>query len=47
MVPRPDDDGGEQLHYGRVSLDAGTAPVRFATGCLETGFVALRGRAEL
>jgi 5-deoxy-glucuronate isomerase len=33
------------LHYGRIILDAGSSPVRFATGELETGLVCLRGAA--
>ena len=43
----PTTTAAKQLHYGRVNLDAKDAPVRFGTGRLETGFVALRGRAEL
>ncbi len=35
------------LHYGRVVLEKGDAPVRFPTGGLETGLVALRGWAEV
>ena len=35
----------KQLHYGRVNLDAGAGPVRFSTGRLETGLIALHGRA--
>lgn len=36
-----------QLHYGRIILDAGDAPVRFDTGELETGLICLRGRARV
>jgi 5-deoxy-glucuronate isomerase len=35
------------LHYGRIILDAGDAPVRFATGVRETGLVCLRGEARV
>jgi len=43
----PRTTAAKQLHYGRVNLDAGGAPIRLETGRLETGFVALRGRAEV
>jgi 5-deoxy-glucuronate isomerase len=43
----PTTTAARQLHYGRVNLAAGDQPVRFGTGRLETGFVALRGRAEI
>lgn len=43
----PSTSGARQLHYGRVNLGAGDGPVRFATGRLETGLVALRGRADV
>src|SRR4051812_16601978 len=33
------------LHYGRIVLDAGDAPVRFDTRDLETGLVCLKGSA--
>jgi 5-deoxy-glucuronate isomerase len=35
------------LHYGRIILDAGDAPVRFDTGPRETGLVCLRGAATV
>jgi 5-deoxy-glucuronate isomerase len=35
------------LHYGRIVLDAGDAPLRFDTAGLETGFIALRGSASI
>jgi 5-deoxy-glucuronate isomerase len=35
------------LHYGRIVLDAGDAPLRFNTAGLETGFIALRGSASI
>jgi 5-deoxy-glucuronate isomerase len=35
------------LHYGRVILDAGDAPLQVETGGKETGFVCLRGSATI
>jgi 5-deoxy-glucuronate isomerase len=35
------------LHYGRIILGGGDAPVRFDTGGLETGLVCLNGSAEV
>jgi 5-deoxy-glucuronate isomerase len=35
------------LHYGRIILDPGTAPLPVATGDMETGFICLRGAATL
>jgi 5-deoxy-glucuronate isomerase len=35
------------LHYGRIVLDAGDAPVQFATGELETGLICLNGAATV
>jgi 5-deoxy-glucuronate isomerase len=35
------------LHYGRIILDAGDAPVSFSTGTNETGFIALKGSATI
>jgi 5-deoxy-glucuronate isomerase len=35
------------LHYGRIILDAGDAPVQFANGNQETGLISLRGKAEV
>jgi len=35
------------LHYGRIILDAGDAPLEFATGERETGLICLRGKAEV
>ena len=43
----PSTTAARHLHYGRVILHAGDAPLRFATGRLETGLVALGGRAEV
>src|SRR5439155_10065905 len=35
------------LHYGRVILDTGDAPIEIATGAHETGFIALAGEAAI
>ena len=35
------------LHYGRIVLDAGDAPIRFDTNELETGLVCLKGSATV
>ena len=35
------------LHYGRIILDSGDAPVEFATGTHGTGLIGLRGRASV
>lgn len=35
------------LHYGRIVLDEGDAPVRFDTGEMETGFICLGGAATI
>jgi 5-deoxy-glucuronate isomerase len=43
----PATTAARHLHYGRVILDAGEAPLCFPTNTHETGLVALRGRAEV
>jgi 5-deoxy-glucuronate isomerase len=35
------------LHYGRIILNPGDAPVSFSTGTHETGFIALQGSATI
>src|SRR5262245_5040724 len=35
------------LHYGRIILDPGDAPVSFSTGTHETGLIALAGSATI
>src|SRR5262245_64799610 len=35
------------LHYGRIILEAGAAPVGFETGERETGLIVLGGRASV
>jgi 5-deoxy-glucuronate isomerase len=42
----PETAAVRQLHYGRVIMDAGDAPLEIATGAHETGFIALAGEAE-
>jgi 5-deoxy-glucuronate isomerase len=43
----PGSTAAKNLHYGRIILDAGDAPVRFDTGDLETGLICLRGTATV
>ena len=43
----PATTAARHLHYGRVILAGGDAPLAFATGGLETGLIALHGRAEV
>jgi 5-deoxy-glucuronate isomerase len=43
----PGSTAARHLHYGRIVLDAGAETLGFATGGLETAFIALRGRAEV
>jgi 5-deoxy-glucuronate isomerase len=43
----PESTAARYLHYGRIVLDGGDGPVRFATGGLETGLIALGGQAEV
>ena len=43
----PQTTAARQLHYGRIILRPGAAPLRFETGGLETGLVTLRGAAEV
>ena len=43
----PATTAARHLHYGRIVLDSQDAPLRFDTAGLETGLVALRGRAEV
>jgi len=37
----------EHLHYGRIILDSGDAPLTFQTEGLETALICLNGRAEV
>jgi len=43
----PATTAARHLHYGRIVLDGADAPLRFDTAGLETGLIALRGRAEV
>ncbi len=43
----PGDTASRYLHYGRIVLDAGDAPVRFDTNQLETGLIGLKGSATV
>ena len=43
----PDSTASRHLHYGRIVLDGGDAPVRFSTKALETGLICLGGRASV
>ena len=41
----PGDSAVRQLHYGRIILDSGDAPLAFCTEELETGLICLKGSA--
>jgi 5-deoxy-glucuronate isomerase len=43
----PGKTASKYLHYGRIILDAGDAPLRFETNQLETGLVCLNGSATV
>jgi 5-deoxy-glucuronate isomerase len=43
----PGQTASKYLHYGRIILDAGDAPLRFDTKQLETGLVCLNGSATV
>ena len=43
----PGTTASRYLHYGRIILDVGDAPLSFATGDRETGLICLRGRATV
>ena len=43
----PETTASRFLYYGRIVLDAGDAPVRFANGDHETGLVCLKGGASV
>jgi 5-deoxy-glucuronate isomerase len=43
----PGSTASRYLHYGRIVLDAGDAPVRIDTSQLETGLVCLKGSATV
>ena len=43
----PGTTSSRHLHYGRIILDAGDAPVKWSTGEHETGLIALKGAATV
>ncbi|MBP9945417.1 MAG: 5-deoxy-glucuronate isomerase [Vicinamibacteria bacterium] len=43
----PDKTSAKHLHYGRIILDAGDAPLSIETGGHETGFIVLGGSASI
>ena len=43
----PRSTAARHLHYGRIILDAGDAPLNFNTGELETGLICLKGSASI
>lgn len=43
----PEKTSARHLHYGRIILDAGDAPLSMETGGHETGFIVLGGRATI
>jgi 5-deoxy-glucuronate isomerase len=43
----PTTASSRHLHYGRIILDAGDAPVKWSTGEHETGLIALNGAATV
>jgi 5-deoxy-glucuronate isomerase len=44
---RPGDTAARYLHYGRIILAKGDAPIRFATQERETGLICLKGAADV
>lgn len=47
IAPGAQTRASRHLHYGRIILDAGTAPERIESGDKETGLIALRGSATV
>jgi 5-deoxy-glucuronate isomerase len=43
----PGETAARYLHYGRITLDAGDAPVKFNTGEHEVGLICLNGKASV
>jgi len=43
----PGPTAARYLHYGRITLDAGDAPVKFNTGEHEVGLICLNGKASV
>src|SRR5215210_4625948 len=44
---QPGSVASRYLHYGRIILDEGDAPIRFDTNTLETGLVCLKGSTTI
>ena len=47
LAIEPGSTASRYLHYGRIVLDQGDAPIRFDTKALETGLVCLKGSATV
>src|SRR5437773_703993 len=47
IAVRPGSTASRFLHYGRIVLDAGEAPLPFETGGMEAGLVCLKGSATV
>jgi len=43
----PGKTASRYLHYGRIILDPGDAPIRFDSGEMETGFIGMNGAATI
>jgi 5-deoxy-glucuronate isomerase len=43
----PGETAARHLHYGRIILEAGDAPISFGTGQMETGLICLKGAATI
>ena len=43
----PGSTAARYLHYGRITLDAGDAPVKFDNNDHEVGLICLNGRAKV
>ena len=43
----PGETAARYLHYGRITMDAGDAPIQFENNDHETGLICLKGHAEV
>ncbi|MGZ8842487.1 MAG: 5-deoxy-glucuronate isomerase [Pyrinomonadaceae bacterium] len=43
----PGETAARYLHYGRITMDAGDAPIQFENNDHETGLICLKGEAEV
>ncbi len=43
----PGETAARYLHYGRITMDAGDAPIKFENNDHETGLICLKGEAEV